>query len=219
MYVRSLGLALIAASFTSCATSIPSAPRPLDFFVAAPRDNPWNAKITDWQTRHSVDPAVRNLRGLGESELGIAYVDFTRRMRHQIVTETVAWVQELSRNHYRPDGERDHWATLGEVIHADGDDCDGLDLLTFVLLRRLGFKHDEIFRAIVVERETGQHHMVTLWFDRKDHQDPVLLDPTGVVTSGVVRLSEVPSWEPIELFDEQTHFAVADMKLSHVAAD
>ena len=89
-----------------------------------------------------------------------------------------------------------------------GDDCDGLDLLTFVLLRRLGFEESEIYRSIVVERRTGQHHMVTLWFDTESRENPYVLDPTGVVTDRMVRLSEVPSWDPIELFDERVHYRV-----------
>ena len=80
--------------------------------------------------------------------------------------------------------------------------------LSFVLLRRLGFENDEIYRAIVVEQGTGQHHMVTLWFEDNAREDPYVLDPTGVVTSKMVRLSSVSSWEPIELFDERAHFAV-----------
>jgi hypothetical protein len=94
------------------------------------------------------------------------------------------------------------------VIAQDGDDCDGLDLMTFTLLRKLGFSKDEIFRSIVVDRETGQHHMVTLWFETPDRRDPWVLDPTGVVTNELVRLSQVPKWSPIEIFDEARHYRV-----------
>jgi len=216
MLLRAVGLALLAVSFLSCANQHTLAPVALDFFVEAPQDNPWNHKIENWQERHSQDPAVADKELESESVLGKEYHDFTLRLRREVVAETVDWVQARSREAYRPDGERDHWATLGEVVAQGGDDCDGLDLLTFVLLRRLGFREDEIFRSIVVERSTGQHHMVTLWFDR-DTEDPLVLDPTGVVTTGLARLSDVTDWEPIELFDEREHYAVGPFGSGHTA--
>jgi len=127
-------------------------------------------------------------------------------------------VQGESHRHYIPDGETDHWATLSDVVATDGDDCDGLDLLTFLLLRKLGFAQNEIFRSIVVERDSGQHHMVTLWFEAGDHRDPWLLDPTGVVTDRLVRLSEVPAWSPIEIFDEARHYRVEESRQAGAVA-
>jgi hypothetical protein len=209
--LSSLGVAVVTLMLTSCAHTRPHSPHELDFFVGARGDNPWNDKIQNWQARHYLD-VQRGAQSDDRSSLSDAYRDFTRQLRRQVVAETVVWVQELSRRYYRPDGDYDHWATLGEVIETGGDDCDGLDLLTFVLLRRLGFEADEIYRAIVVERSTGQHHMVTLWFEGDDRRDPLVLDPTGVVTSSLVRLSEVPEWEPIELFDENEHFAVVERR-------
>ena len=97
-----------------------------------------------------------------------------------------------------------------DVAASNGDDCDGLDLLTFMLLRKLGFSQNEIFRSIVVERDSGQHHMVTLWFEAGDKTNPWLLDPTGVVTDRLVRLSDVPTWSPIEIFDEARHYRVEE---------
>lgn len=207
-----LSVAVVATVLTSCAHTRALSPHELDFFVSARGDNPWNDKIQNWQARHHIDPVLRGQKPEEKTNLARAYDDFTRQIRRQIVAETVVWVQEMSRRYYRPDGEYDHWATLGEVIETGGDDCDGLDLLTFVLLRRLGFEDTEIYRAIVVERGSGQHHMVTLWFEGDDKRDPLVLDPTGVVTSSLVRLSDVPQWEPIELFDEAKHFAVEERK-------
>ena len=37
-----------------------------------------------------------------------------------------------------------------------------------------------------------------------------LLDPTGVVTDRLARLSEVPGWSPIEMFDEARHYRVQE---------
>ena len=143
-----------------------------------------------------------------QSPLAEEYGEFSLRLRREVVAEAVRWVQTQSHRFYRPDGESDHWATLGEVVKQGGDDCDGLDLLTFVLLRRLGFEESEIYRAIVVERSSHQHHMVTLWFDTESRENPYVLDPTGVVTKQMVRLADVPDWSPIELFDETAHYRV-----------
>ena len=209
--MRSLGIAtcLMGLFFLSCAgRSQFLPPVALDYFVPARTDNPWTHKIQNWQARHDTDPVRRGEVPAQVSRLGREYDTFTVELRRDIAAQAVAWVQENSRRHYRPDGDRDHWATLSEVIETGGDDCDGLDLLTFELLRRLGFAKSEIYRAIVVERSTGQHHMVTLWFENGERKDPFVLDPTGVVTSSMVRLSEVPGWEAIELFDERKHFAV-----------
>ncbi len=206
-----LGIALAALSFLSCAQNarfLPDVAR--DFFVAAPREDPWNAKIRNWQSRHKLDQAQPTPPAPAESELIAAYEAFTSDMRRRIAADAVTWVQSESHRHYIPDGETDHWATLSDVVASDGDDCAGLDLLTFLLLRKLGFSQDEIFRSIVVERESGQHHMVTLWFEAGDKRDPWLLDPTGVVTDRLVRLSEVPSWSPIEVFDEARHYRVEE---------
>jgi hypothetical protein len=180
----------------------------MNFFVEAPSDDPWNQKVRNWQARHHLDPAAQAVSIPQKSAIARKYGDFSRELRRKIVSETVDWVQEQSRVHYRPDGAQDHWATLGEVVESGGDDCDGLDLLTFVLLRQLGFDQGELFRAILVERGTQQHHMVTLWFEEKDSEDPYILDPTGVVITGLARLSDVPEWEPIELFDETAHYRV-----------
>lgn len=220
--VRSLGLfiSFFAATLVSCAT-VTLAPAPaLDFFVPAGSGDPWNAKISNWQVRHDADPATREEPDAEASELGRGWGAFERDLRRQVARDTVAWVQRSARSHYRPDGATDHWATLGEVIESGQDDCDGLDLLTFVLLRRMGFRQDEIYRAIVVEDGTGQHHMVTLWFEDGRREDPYVLDPTGVVTPKMARLSSVPTWQPIELFDEVAHFSVKpSSRTSLVAAE
>lgn len=202
-----IALAYVALLSVSCATrGLPAVS--VDLFVPASREDPWSEKIRNWQVRHRHDPAQEGEPVRPSSSLADEYREFSLNLRREIVSQTVAWIQEQSQRVYRPDGEVDHWATLGEVIERGGDDCDGLDLLTFVLLRKLGFAETEIYRSIVVERETGQHHMVTLWFDTESRENPYVLDPTGVVTDRMVRLREVPGWNPIELFDETAHFRV-----------
>jgi hypothetical protein len=217
--VRSLGvgIALLGLSFLSCAQHARIlSPAALNFFADAPRDNPWSSKIRNWQSRHQLDRTLP--APAAQSELLDSYDRFARDTRRRIAAEAVLWVQDESRRHYIPDGETDHWATLSEVGATDGDDCDGLDLLTFLLLRKLGFAQDEIYRSIIVERDSGQHHMVTLWFENGDKADPWLLDPTGVVTDRLVRLSEVPTWSPIEMFDEARHYRVEESRPSSATA-
>jgi len=211
--LRSLGfsVAVFGLAFLSCAqnaTFLP--PVSLDFFVDSPREDPWNAKIKNWQSRHQLDQLALTDREPTDTKIGQEYRDFENGERRKVAADLVAWIQNESRRHYIPDGEVDHWATLSEVIAQDGDDCDGLDLMTFLLLRKLGFSKDEIFRSIVVDKETGQHHMVTLWFENSDRRDPWVLDPTGVVTNDLVRLSQVPKWSPIEMFDEARHYRVEE---------
>ena len=217
--VRSLGhtIAAIALVLTSCSTTQALPILGFDFFVPADAADPWNKKIVNWQSRHASDESVKGELN-GDSNLGRDYDQFSREIKRRVAQEAVAWVQTRSRSHYRPDGASDHWATLGEVIESGADDCDGLDLMTFVLLRKMGFAKHEIYRAIIVEEGTGQHHMVTLWFEDAERNDPFVLDPTGVVTDEMVRLSQVPDWEPIELFDEQAHYEVRGPNARSVVA-
>ena len=81
---------------------------------------------------------------------------------------------------------------------------DGLELLVFQMLRDLGFDEREVFRAIVVRRSDAQHNMVTLWFE--EPRDPWVIDPTGAMTSGMPRLSQVEGWMPLKVFSELEEF-------------
>ena len=96
------------------------------------------------------------------------------------------------------------------------DDCDGLELLGFHLLLDLGFAADEVYRSIVVRPSDGQHHMVTLWFE--DPADPWVIDPTGAMTAGMPRMSEVPGWIPLKLFTESEEFTVHSSEQARAAA-
>ena len=208
MLVRRLSLGIAIVMVSSCATIAPPVAS-LDFFKEAPADDPWHSKISEWQARHRVDPALGpEVEGYG-SELAEDYALFSQKLKREIAAEAVRWTQAQSRRVYEPDGSQDHWATLGEVLDEGSDDCDGLDLLTFQLLRRFGFEEREIVRSIVVQNGSGQHHMVTLWFAGGDgDRDPYLLDPTGVVSSEMRRLSAIEDWVPIETFDEDAHYRV-----------
>ena len=69
--MRSLGMAIAALglSFLSCAQNAHFAsPVALDFFVESPREDPWNAKIRNWQSRNQLDQQTAAQRPVG-SEL------------------------------------------------------------------------------------------------------------------------------------------------------
>lgn len=134
------------------------------------------------------------------------YAAFRAEQKRSTARAVAAWTQDQALEHYLDDGPIDHWATLEETLRNDGDDCDGLELLTFHALRGLGFEMTEVFRAIVYRASDGQHHMVTLWFE--DPEDPWVIDPTGAMTLGMPRMSELPEWVPIKLFSDTTEYTV-----------
>jgi predicted transglutaminase-like cysteine proteinase len=192
-------------------------PLPETVYFAAPvPGDPWSAKITGWQQREraevaDLETAPASVSGAGdavapdrESSLREKFAAFRREQRRRQAQEVATWMQDTSRAHYRPDGAFDHWATLAETLAADGDDCDGLELLAFNLLRELGFAKDEVFRAIVHRESDGQHHMVTLWFEEAD--DPWVIDPTGAMTRGMPRLSAMADWRALKVFDDEREF-------------
>jgi hypothetical protein len=201
-----------------CCTVMPNDGE-ISYFTTPAPDEAWSRKIRGWQqAEHSsvagpapvgaqpprIDPAK-------SGSLRTKYNDFLAERKRQVASELATWIQEQSRDHYIPDGAVDHWATFEETLRNNGDDCDGLELLAFHFLRELGFREDEVFRAIVVRPSDGQHHMVTLWFEASN--DPWVIDPTGAMTTGMPRLSQVKGWKALKVFSEKRDFTVAP---SHV---
>ena len=197
-----------------------------DYFAQPAPDDPWSHKIARWQDRERYDrldsrrpvveeklrapaavaePGETGTDGAGE-ELQDKYAAFRVEQRRTLALETATWIQSQARQHYLPDGPIDRWATLAETLEQNGDDCDGLELLTYNLLRDLGFDADEVFRAIVYRPSDGQHHMVTFWFENRD--DPWVIDPTGAMTHGMPRMSELPEWRPLKVFGLDRDFSV-----------
>jgi hypothetical protein len=191
-------------------------------YFANPREgDAWSRKIAQWQQRERDASAEVELHtpasvagsGTGEAaaqaaheSLRAKFDEFLAERRRAQAREVAAWIQDVAQDHYIADGPVDRWATLEETFRRDGDDCDGLELLTYNLLRGLGFREDEVYRAIVFRRSDGQHHMVTFWFENPD--DPWVIDPTGAMTSGMPRMSEMHGWEPIKVFSEKRDFDV-----------
>jgi hypothetical protein len=201
------------------------------FFEKPAADDPWSRKIARWQVRERAQdvgeipaPGTSSTVASGPNQtaapapgqdLRTDYYAFRVEQKRTAARSIAKWVQEQAKLHYKPDGAYDHWATLEETLAHNGDDCDGLELLTFHFLRDAGFREDEVFRAIVLRPADGQHHMVTLWFE--DAGDPWVIDPTGAMIAGMPHLSEVPGWVPIKLFTDTAEFTVCGPGLARVA--
>jgi len=194
------------------------------YFARPSPSDVWTPKIAGWQSRERALPDTDRLRtpasvsGSGQTRfaarsdgsLRAKYFSFRAERKRKMAREAASWIQREARRHYLADGPIDHWATLEETLAKNGDDCDGLELLVYHMLRDLGFPEDEVFRAIVFRPSDGQHHMVTLWFEQAD--DPWVIDPTGAMTSGMPRMSEVPEWTPLKVFSETEEFAVEKVR-------
>jgi len=192
------------------------------YFDRPAADDIWSRKIAGWQDRERAQEAVDQAAassalstvGAGPASqarpsadsLRAKYRTFRVEHRRELAHEVALWVQAQSKLYYIPDGPIDHWATLEETLAHNGDDCDGLELLAYYFLRDLGFRDDEVFRAIVYRPSNGEHHMVTMWFE--DPKDPWVIDPTGAMTTGMPHMSEVPGWEPLKLFTETAEYTV-----------
>jgi hypothetical protein len=204
-----------------CAAGLP--PRAWDFFGPPGPGDPWSGTIAGWQARQRAadreaategpapvgqGPASPAVAG-GTADLRAKYAAFRSEHQRALAREVAEWIQRESRHHYVEDGAVDHWATLQETLRANGDDCDGLELLVYQFLLDLGFDREQVYRAVVYRRSDGQHHMVTLWFE--DRADPWVIDPTGAMTYGMPRLSQVPGWAPLKVFSEERDFTVREV--------
>jgi hypothetical protein len=222
--MKRLAVALAALSLalaTGCAGTTASSPgvARFDFFGAPVPDDddadPWFPKVAEWQGRMQAEgkrlPASdRSLRGAMQSgkllqAMG-AYRDEERRVIAKRVTD---WSQKVARRYYKWDPASndpvyDHWPTVGQLLANNGDDCDGLDLIAYQMLREFGFPPDRLFRGIVRRNRDGANHMVTLWFE--DAGDPWVLDATGAVTFSMRRFSQLEGWTPTKIFNESTQY-------------
>jgi len=151
-------------------------------------------------------PAGDTAAAASGTSLRSEYASFLIQRKRATARDFAAWVQSQAKLHYVADGAVDHWATLEETLREDGDDCDGLELLAFHGLRELGFDASKVFRSIVYRPSDGQHHMVTLWFE--DPDDPWVIDPTGAMTTGMPRMSQLPEWVPLRVFSDTRRFTV-----------
>jgi len=218
--------ALIALSFGCASGGSSRAPRNakhFDFFAAAtPNDDkadPWYPKVVEWQGRMQSEgkrlPATdRSLRGSEQSgKLVTVMSAFRDEERRDVARRVADWAQHLARRYYKwdpnsQDPNFDHWPTVGELLGNNGDDCDGLDLIAYQLLREFGFPPDSLFRAVLRRDRDKANHMVTLWFE--DPKDPWVLDATGAVTFEMRLFSQLEGWTPTKVFNERNQFAPAE---------
>ena len=204
------GLLLFAGG---CANSLLSPLQDYRYFTRPSPHDAWSRKIRGWQVRErqSPPPAVADAGSrppveVSDADLRAKFDGFRAERRRQLARDLADWIQAQAAVHYVPDGPVDHWATLEETLARGEEDGDGLELLSFNLLRDLGFGEDEIFRSVVMRPSDCQRHMVTLWFE--DPGDPWVIDPTGAMTTGMPRMSELPAWVPLKLFSETHDFTV-----------
>jgi hypothetical protein len=204
------------------------------YFEAPANDDPWSPKIAAWQVRdrhgnaHAVQREATSFAGgvapVSDGQqmsrgqgLRSKYLGFQAERKRRTAREFMEWIQAQAAEHYIADGPVDHWATLEETLRGDGDDCDGLELLVFHALRNQGFSADEVFRAIVHRQSDGQHHMVTLWFE--DSDDPWVIDPTGAMTRRMVRMSQLPEWSPLKVFNDRDEYTVRSAAAARLASN
>jgi hypothetical protein len=186
-------------------------------------DDPWYPKVEEWQerARNEGTRLPRTDRSLRSAEFSGQLLHsmsaFRESERRELAKRITEWSQRTARKHYKFDPGNndpvyDRWPTVGELLANNGDDCDGLDLIAYQLLREFGFPPDQLYRAIVRRNRDNANHMVTLWFE--DPHDPWILDATGAVTIQFRRASELPGWTPTKLFNLNEQFNVVEKPAS-----
>ncbi|MCL4686037.1 hypothetical protein KJ059_14945 [Myxococcota bacterium] len=181
-------------------------------------DDAWYPKVVEWQSRArregtrlpSTERSLRSAEFSGQLQNSMSA--FRNSERRELARRITDWSQRIARSHYRFDpgsnaAEYDRWPTVGELLANNGDDCDGLDLIAYQLLREFGFPPDQLFRAVVRRNRDQANHMVTLWFE--DPEDPWILDATGAVSVKFRRVSELEGWTPTKVFNERQQFTVS----------
>ena len=225
---RSIGrlwwLAAACAALAASGCSHPRIGKSFDFYGPARSDDAFYPKVVDWQGRARADGfQTGELADLDsalspelEGPFGFLKEKFDRFLqghKRALARDFTVWSQRQARLHFKPDQETtladDHWPTLSEFFETNGDDCDGLDLIAYGLLRRAGFRPEETYRMVVRRDSDGAHHMVTLWFEEVD--DPWVLDATGAMTLEMRKFSDLPpGWTPRVMFNEANIYNVIE---------
>jgi hypothetical protein len=161
-----------------------------------------------WQVSERYEASRAAPAPPGEFAVEVQAFGVAQKLR--IARDTLRWIQSRSALRYRADAGGDQWPTLSEMLARGQDDCDGLELVAFHVLRTLGFGEGEIYRAVLRTSDSRQYHMVTLWFDGGPHSDPYVIDPTGWIARDLVRLRSLGSWRALRLFDEDEQFTALE---------
>jgi len=208
----SCSIALLCALGLGCTSMAPSQSGYRFFAQAEPEHDPWYEKVAHWQERERedlpgatlADPAAVRQAGPYSGLLRVKMGRWESHQRLALAKQLAEWAQAESRRHYRFDPVTsqadDPWPTTKDLLDTNGDDCDGLDLIAYKLMREFGFPPDQLFRAIVRRDRDRANHMVTLWFDNRD------------VTSSVRRFSELPGWTPTKVFNEREQYTPTQLQ-------
>jgi hypothetical protein len=226
-----LATALIAGGCATTGGGKPRHARSFDFFGAAiahdDKNDPFYPKVEEWQGRmlqegNRLPGTGRSLRsGMQSGKLTLAMGAYRDEERVELAKRITDWSQHMARRYYKwdpghDDPVYDHWPTVGELLANNGDDCDGLDLIAYQMLREFGFPVDRVYRAIIRRDRDKANHMVTLWFE--DPKDPWVLDATGAVTFAMRKFSQLEGWTPTKIFNEHGQFlAIEGSRASSVA--
>ncbi|MGM0422022.1 MAG: hypothetical protein ACQEQL_02880 [Pseudomonadota bacterium] len=150
--------------------------------------------------------------------------------RHTILKVIAAYAEDFSRYYYkndnaendkilRPDiyGPNEDWETLSEVILENGDDCDGLAMLSRQLMIDAGIPKSEIFfLAYLTTAEDAPDHGVIMWNDPDHPHDPIAIDSTGYISNQPYRLSAIdwPAHDimPFFRFNEDSFSTVSEVR-------
>lgn len=209
--LREVGGLVVLLAIVGCA--VPSGGLVSPVLEAAPRADRAQAKIASWQARErTAAPPDTTI----PDTLGADWATFVRAERRAQVERVGAWIQSEARARYRPDALFDRWPTTAEAFASQGDDCDGLELLTLQALRALGFPPDSLFRAVLERPADGRQHMVTLWFESPEH--PLVIDPTGFASGDVAPLHALGEWTPRAIFNEAAEYRAEGPSLSPAGA-
>lgn len=216
MPVRSASRTLLIALLAGLAAGCLRPAQPVvtyRFFVEAQPGDAWFEKVRDWQRREAETRAAleQSLRGPGDDGSGLLrkkFAAFAGDEKRRLAARFMEWAQDQAMLHYRLDaGEdlaSDEWPTSEELFEQNGNDCDGIDLISYNLLLELGFRDDEIYRAVIRRDRDGEFHMLTLWFE--DPGDPWVIDTTGAATMKLRHLSELPGWTVAVVFNANAHY-------------
>jgi predicted transglutaminase-like cysteine proteinase len=198
-----------------------------DYFAPPHPGDAWFEKIEDWQRRErqgvgaavaQASPRARSNQQLQDPDepltLQQEYREQAQEEREELAQRLMTWAQTMAREHYRKDVDEvaDPWPTTAELMAQGGDDCDGIDLLAYSMMRDFGFERQDLYRAIVRRDRDHANHMVTLWF--QDRSDPWVVDATGAVSLGLKKFSQVKGWQPRRVFNEYEQFSVVEVSFS-----
>jgi len=221
-----IGLACSVALAGSLGCATGSSPgrsgKSFDWFHQADvgsEDDIWYLKVGEWQGRAQAEGTrlPKTDRGPRSAEFSgqllLTMGSFRDEERRAFAERVHHWAQRIARKHYKFDpGDNDpvydRWPTVGELLANNGDDCDGLDLIAYQLLREFGFPREQLYRGILRRNRDNANHMVTLWFE--DPTDPWVLDATGAVAIEFHRVSELPGWTPTKLFNESRQWNIVE---------